>query len=241
MNQIKNFTVIFILGILISSCAKQHNLTVDLEGLNNDTILVEYAPVSEFMDIGEPFVDTIIATNGKFTYDLSVQEPVMAYIYPKAGELKLMNGATFHPLQKYMVLLIRPDDQIEAKGQLHDYCLEFTATGSDFNQAHGQVRNQYIEDASQLVEIELEIDSLRFTNGDNQQINKLIEEGNQIRNEAYATELEYIKNNLDKDLSAFYLSRQEPNTFTKYYEILDEKVKNGIFKNMLGSLQARQK
>ncbi|PKQ60726.1 hypothetical protein BZG01_20535 [Labilibaculum manganireducens] len=239
MNCIRNFTIIFILGLIISSCGQKHNLTVEIEGIENDTIFVEYAPVSKFYEMDEPLTDTIISTNDEFVFDSPSNEPILTFIFPKKGGFKRVDGSPYYPRHKYLVLLLKPDDHITVKGKLHDYYLEYKVKGSEFNQEYSQLRERYIQEMSQSAKIELQIDTLRSNNGDKELINKLFKERNEINNIANKEELKFIRNNLDKELTAYYLTRQRLDTLGKYYENLNVEVKNGIFKNMLESQYLR--
>jgi len=233
MNRIKNFTIIFVLGLFISSCGQKHNLKAEIEGLGSDTIFVRYVPVSQFYEMDEPLTDTIISFNDKFTFDSPSDEPILIFIFPKKGGFKRVDGSAYYPRHKYLVLMIKPDDQITVKGKLHDYYLEYEAKGSDFNKNYSQLRDRYIKEMSQSAMIELQIDTLNSKNGDKELINNLYKERNKINSIANTEELKFIKDNWNKELTAYYLTRQRLDTLGKYYENLDTEIKEGIFKNML--------
>lgn len=239
MNWIKKITTILILGLIIYSCDQKHNLTVEIEGIENDTILVEYLPVSKFYEIDEPFSDTIISTNDGFVFDSPSDEPILAFIFPKKGGFKRVDGSPYYPRHKYLILLLKPEDRITVKGKLHDYYLEYKAKGSEFNKEYSQLREGYIQEMSHSAKIELQIDSLMSNKGDKKLINKLFKKRTEINNVANKEELKFIRNNLDKELTAYYLTRQRLDTLGKYYDSLEVEVKNGIFKNMLESQYLR--
>ncbi len=173
MNQIKNFIVVLISGVIFTSCGQKHNLTAEIEGLENDTLFVEYAPISLLYEIDEPLTDTLISINDKFTFESPGDEPILTSIFPKKGGFKRIDGSPYYPRHKYLVLLLKPDDHITVKGKLHDYYLEYEAKGSDFNQKYSQLRNGYIEEMSQSAKIELQLDTLMSNNGDKDLINNL--------------------------------------------------------------------
>ena len=239
MNYIKKFASIFIFGLIMSSCGQQHNLSVEIEGIENDTIFMEYAPVSQFYEMDEPFTDTIISKNDKFIFDSPSDEPIFTFLFPKKGGFKRVNGSPYYPRHKYLVLLIKPNDHITVKGKLHDYYLEYEAKGSEFNKEYSQLRNGYIQEMSQSAKIELQLDSLMSNNGDKEVINNLFKERKEINSIANREELKFIKNNWDKELTAYYLTRQKLDTLGKYYENVNAEIKNGIFKNMLDSQYLR--
>lgn len=239
MNQIKNFAIFFFLGLTIISCSQKHNLTAEIEGLGNDTIFVKYGPISQFYEMDEHLTDTIISTNDEFIFDSPSNEPILTFIFPKKGGFKRVDGSPYYPRHKYLVLLIKPDDHITIKGKLHEYYLDYKANGSEFNKEYSQLREGYIQEMSQSAKIELQLDTLMSNNGDKEVINNLFKERNEINSIANREELKFIKNNWDKELTAYYLTRQRLDTLGKYYENLNADIKNGIFKNMLESQYLR--
>ena len=239
MNELKNFAIIFIIGIIASSCGQRHNLTAKIEELGNDTILVEYAPVSQFYEMNEPLTDTIISINGKFTYDSPLNEPILAFIFPKKGEFKRVNGHQYRPQHKYLVLLIKSNDRLAVNGILNKYYLDYEVKGSDFNENYSLLRKEYIKKMSLGAKIELQLDTLMANKGDQELINNLFKERRKANAVAGTKQLEYIKNNWNNELSAYYLTRQRLDTLAKYYENIDTDVRNGIFKNMLESQHLR--
>ncbi|NOU59634.1 TlpA family protein disulfide reductase [Marinifilum caeruleilacunae] len=239
MNQIKNLAIVFMIGIIASSCGQKHNLSAEIEDLGNDTIFVEYAPVSQFYEMEEPLRDTIISVNGKFIYDSPLNEPILAFIFPKKGAFTRVTGSQYRPQHKYLVLLIKPNDRLTINGRLHKFYLDYEVKGSDFNENYSRLRKGYIKEVSLGAKIELQLDTLMANKGDKEQINNLFKERRKANAIAGTKQLEYIKNNLNAELSAFYLTRQSLDTLAKYYENLDREIKNGIFKNMLESQHLR--
>ena len=240
MNQIKNFVIITVLGVFFTSCGKKHNLTAEIEGLGKDTVFVEYVPLSQFAEeIDEPLKDTIISINDKFTFDSPSNEPILTYFFPNKGGFKRVDGSKYFPRHKYLNLLIRPNSQITIKGKLHNYYLEYEAKGDEFNQENSQLRSKYIKEMSKGAKIELQLDTLISNKGDKELINSLFKQRNEINNIAKKEKLKFIKNNWDKELSAYYLTKQRLDTLGKYYENLSPDLKNGIFKSMLESQYVR--
>ncbi len=233
MKQVENFVVIVILGILITACNQKHTIEGNISGLGNDTILVEYAPVAGFYRIDEPYTDTIFASNGEFVYNIPTNEPTLLFMFPKKGEFKRKGGHFYRPMQKYMILLAKPEDRIKISGQVKEYYLEYVAVGTTFNEQYSQVRKSYIEQTSEAAKIELQIDTLNPKKENAELRNELFRKRNEVFDIAKAAQLEYIKNNWDKELSAYFLTRQRLDTLAKYYDYLDAGLKEGIFKEML--------
>jgi peroxiredoxin len=135
-----------------------------------------------------------------------------------------------------MVLVLGPGDKINIHGELKEFYLDYRAVGSEFNEQYSEIRQRYIEKTSEAVRLELEIDTLMFNNGDSELINELFQKRNEIGRIASAEHLTYIKNNWDKDLSAYFLARQPLDTLGRYYANLAPDVREGIFYNILENL-----
>jgi len=232
MKQIKNLSILILFGILIISCSQKHNLSVEIDGLGNDTIIVDFVPISQLYQMDEPFRDTIVSTNDKFIFDSPVEEPIFVIIFPKKGGFKRLNGSPYFPRHKYLTLLLKPNDIIYIKGKLHAYYLEYEAIGSEFNEEFSQLRKAYIKKTSQAAKIELKLDTLMSIKGDKEEINNLFKKRNEINGIARIEQFEYVKNNWDKELSAYYLSQQSLDTIAKYYQNLNAHVKEGIFNDV---------
>jgi thiol-disulfide isomerase/thioredoxin len=229
----EKLTYLIFTSVLIISCNQNPNIEAKIKGLGNDTILVEYVPISKFYEMDEPLLDTIISDNGNFSYDTQSNEPILLLMFPKEGEYKRLNGVLYRPMQKYIVILLKPDDKINIQGELKDLYIDYQAKGSEFNERYSQTRKKYIEKTSVSILIELKLDSLLSKNGDKALISELFKQRTEIGAAEKREQLEYIKNNLDKELSAYYLTRQPLDTLGKYFENLSSDLRDGIFRNML--------
>ena len=229
----EKLTYLISIIVLITSCYQKHNIEAKIKGLGNDTVLVEYVPISKFYEMDEPIHDTIISNNDNFSYDTPLNEPILLFMFPKKGEYKRLSGVSYRPMQKYIVTLLKPDDKLNIQGELNDLYIDYQAKGSEFNEKYSQVRKTYIEKTSAAVLIELKLDSLMSKNVDKVLINELFKKRTEIGAAEKIGQLEYIKNNWDKELSAYYLTRQPLDTLGKYFKNLSSDLKEGIFKNML--------
>ncbi len=232
MNHIKNFASIIILVLVMSSCGQKHNLTVKIEGLGNDTILIEYEPVSTLYK-GELLTDTIICVNDKFVFDLPVKEPIIAYFLPKKGGFKRLDGSTYFAVHKCIDVLLKPNDNLFIQGKMHEYYIDYEIEGSEFNEEFSKLRKEYIQQTSEAVKVELQLDTLMSNKGDKDEISRLFKKRNKINGIGTTKKLEYFKNNLDKELSAYFLAIQWIDTVAKYQTQLNVEVRNGIFKSAI--------
>jgi len=221
-------------GLTVSNM-KKHHIESNIKGLGDDTILVYYVPLSKMGEDYEPIQDTIFSKNDRFAYDTPSNEPILLYLFSKKGEFTRKSGHPYRPDEKHIVALVKPTDQLNITGELKQYYLDYQVQGSAFNEQYTQVRKNYIEATSEAVSIELKLDALMAINGDTTEINDLFQKRNAVNSAGRNAHLEYIKNNPDKDLAAYYLTRQPWEIFGKYYNELSLNVRNGIFKNALES------
>jgi thiol-disulfide isomerase/thioredoxin len=224
--------ILFILFVSISfiSCSQKNNVEVDVPEIGNDTIFVENYKLSAFGD--DPILDTIFAKNGKFSYNLKQNEPVISFMIPKKGiyNMKSYNGI-YKPEEKSITVLLKPNDKISINGNLNDSYLKYEAKGSLINEEYSLFRSKYTKFLIEKSKIESKIDSLRANNasGTNFLFKKRKEKRSQIQN----LQLAFIKSNLNKNLSAYFLVFQPLDTLGKYYDGLNKKVKEGDFKRIL--------
>ena len=230
MKYIKTFALIFFC-IYFTSCIQKNNLSAEIVGLGNDTIYIENYKISNIED--DPILDTIYSENGVFSYNLPINEPLISIISPKKSEFIRLNKTPYRPTQKSLILILKPEDNININGKLEKFNLQYKATGSAINMSYAILRDKYAQSNKAYIETELKIDTLMFNKGGREEINALFKKRNEYSNIARNIQLNYIKSNLDKNLSAFYLTRQPLDTLGKYFKKLDKSVKNGMFQNLL--------
>ncbi|WP_196890182.1 TlpA family protein disulfide reductase [Aureivirga sp. CE67] len=226
-----NYSIIVIIMFGFLSCTQKNNLELNISGIGNDTIYVENYLLSNIEE--DPILDTIYSENGKVSYDLPIKETLITVVTPKKSEYYRLDKSPFRPFEKSILLVLNPNDKISINGKLDDLQLNYEVKGSNINEMYIKNRNKYLNSLIDKSKIELEIDSLRFHNASRDRINSLSKKRNNYRAEVRSFQLDYIKNNLDEELSAYYLTRQPLDTLGKYFEYLDSSVKESAFKNLL--------
>lgn len=221
------------IGIVLCSCSSNRpHVHAEIEGLENDTIYVfSYPSIKAYYETqGDESAkrDTLVAQNGVFQYRSESKEPQLVNFLPLCGVYTKSNGSKYLAQQKAIILLLEPNKSVTLKGKMHNHYIEYIATGSEFNLEGSTLRNSYIEESSNAVALELKIDSMGRL-GPSEELNALYKERNKYNRIAYAEELEYVKNNLDKDLSAYYLTRQSPKSIMELSDKLSPEIRNGLF------------
>lgn len=112
------------------SAPKQTTITGTLTGIESDTLIVNYSPVS---DLSRRTIhrDTIAMQQGKFTYHLTNDSvPMEAWLYakPKPGEAMAL-------LRANTGVVLFPGETVEVNGAVNDFHIK----GNDFHRAYEEV------------------------------------------------------------------------------------------------------
>ncbi|QCR23396.1 TlpA disulfide reductase family protein [Pontibacter sp. SGAir0037] len=213
-----------------------HNIKANIQGLGDDEILVSYYPILTPDDnSGDSVQDTLVAKEGYFTCNIPGAAPLMVYLMPKKAIYTRRDGSPYWAREKAIIVLVKPGDKLEIEGELKELYMDYTVKGTEFNEQYTKVRKSYIEAVSEAVAVELQLDTLIANNGDKTLINELFQKRNRIKGIGGEAKLEYVKNNLNKDLAAYFLLDQSWENLGKLYPALAPDVRNGLFKTMLES------
>lgn len=130
-----NFRYLNVLAAAALLCAcqsapKQTTITGTLTGIESDTLIVNYSPVS---DLSRRTIhrDTIAMQQGKFTYHLANDSvPMEAWLYakPKSGEAMAL-------LRANTGVVLFPGETVEVNGAMNDFHIK----GNDFHRAYEEV------------------------------------------------------------------------------------------------------
>lgn len=241
MTSIRIIFLILIAIFSINSCNKNNSTIVEIEGIGNDTIIIEYMPISDMYSSIEPNIDTVYSNKGRFVIDIKSDKPLIVFAQCKKGFLYRKSGRVYSPQTKAITLFIKPNEGNVVKGKLHPYYIDYTVEGTKENEQYSSLRTKYIKEVSVSVKMELQIDSLIFENADKELINKLFKKAISIRNIRKQRGLEVVKKNPNQEISAYYLANQRFDTLGKYYKTLSEGVRNGLFKGMLDNSYLKYK
>ncbi|MFB6318256.1 TlpA family protein disulfide reductase [Saccharicrinis sp. FJH54] len=228
------FTLVLFSVFILSwhSCNEKHNVVLNISGLGDDTVFVRYVPISQYYS-SEWTIDTVYSKQNVFYFDSKITEPVLVEFSPAKGRFKLPDGSLFSVPQKEVVLLIKPNDNIKVKGNLEANYLDYEAFGSEYNEIYGQIRFNQKDTIIKLSKILQEFNFIRLDTAKKHVSDSLISEIDKMDSILEIDRLDYVKNNPDKELSAYYLVSQGYDTIEKYYPKLTPDIREGTFKNML--------
>ena len=218
------------------SQTNEYNIKAEIDGIGNDTCYLIYYPLT---NINAEQKDTIVANGNILIYKLPITGPAAVAIIPQKSFYKRISGGLYVPQTKFIELIISANDKIEIKGTLNKYYLNYVIAGTKVNETNSLIRLSYKSQSIEAVKLELQIDSLSGNENKKDQLTRLFELRNLKFNEIKNIKLQFIKQNTDNDLSAYYLKSMPLDTFAAYYPKLVSKVRDGIFSEVLKSQYIR--
>lgn len=207
------------------------NIEGDIKGIGNDTVFIWSYLIS---NPEGTIKDTIFSKDGKFTYKTFLNQAANFAIIPNKSFIERRGGSKFMPQGRFIELFLSPGQNIRIDGKLEPYYLDYLAKGSALNEEYSLRRNNFKGLEIEISKIEILRDSL-FAYQTKEEQKKLFDQRKEMQNEVATTKLNFVSNNLDKDVSAYFLSRVSLNTFAEYYPKLSEKVRSGFFKGLLNN------
>ncbi len=255
MQKIIKLVLIIFLPILVLY-GQKNNLEIEIEGVGDDTVYVEHMPISKMGGRVRPTKETLTCKDNKLLTNLEVKEPEIVFVFfKKAGFKRVSRNKDYRPLSKYLLLLLEPNKKISVKGKMYKYYVDYEVKGNNFSKNNAKLQKENIKDLVESCKVELELDTLMFDTRNLKKdmknkkaieendikIKKLFAKRREFFKQVSKRNLEYIKGNLDKDLSGYLLTRQRLDIFNEYYQKLSKAVRNGICKNMLDNTLLRYK
>ncbi len=242
----RNFSILLVSAIagamtltLVSCGGGDHTVSGRIAGLDNDTIFVEWMTLTGMVQRAELNTDTVIASSGRFVYDLDVVEPTIICIEPASLVKRNANGSKMQSLARMAMLMVKPGEKIRVKGSVEPDYLVYTAEGSAFSVENSAHRLAYRTESMKYDSVQRAINAY-YSPGSvmpaverDSLVKMLSDEGEKVFAAQNAIKGEYIEANPSSELSAYYLSRMSTDEFGKYYEHLAAETREGVFSGML--------
>lgn len=218
---------------LTSIIEKKSTITGNIEGFGNDTVFVRKVDASN-PNISQ--TDTVMAKKGGFIVSFTHSETLICMIHTTNCFVKRQNGRNYLPETKFAKVFVVPGSHLVLSGKLNDKALAYISKGDELNETYSNRRTSSLKINVELINQMLSIDSMETVGVDESTINKFGKEFNKKQVENLASEREFIKSNPTKDLSAVYITNLPLDSIPSFIEVLDVKVKNGIFSKLLKNL-----
>ncbi|MDR1372893.1 MAG: TlpA family protein disulfide reductase [Dysgonamonadaceae bacterium] len=232
----KRLILIFVVASIFASCEQKESIVFQIDGVGNDTLIVEYFELNVEK---EPVRDTLVAFNGKFFYNPEYERAGFINIFLKSYLDVEWHRSLSEALT--IMLLWKPGEKFRVDGNLKDGVFDYTVSQSDFNREASLHRLANREHIINLANAQLQWDSLMFSHTATEitdeaelEINrqKLTALRNYIQDENTASTsvyVEYVKNNPDSELSAFYVCGRLADFATEYAGYLGKSARQGLF------------
>lgn len=225
----KNYLSIAAAGLLIASACNRPApaLTGTIDGWHNDTLYAEWNEADRRR------IDTLIAVDGRFTYDVAFARPTALYLYRRdRGEM-----------QQAVYLTLFPGRPVAIRGRQTDSVLYYQAEGYVYNETESRFREASLPLLTEAGRWQLKADSLgeeiekRFENQPaDPEMDRLLQQRQEAEKQARTPfarirqqKLDYAKAHLDEDIAFAFLSIQPRDTAYHYLYRLSDKVLNGPF------------
>lgn len=226
-----------ILAILISltfwNCEKateKSTISVQIKNLKSETVKVMFASFGEKFE-GEPLVVTI--KNGRFNLDTLITQPKEVLIQPSQMFKKLSNGDLFPIASKMIRIFIYPKKNVNVKGIMHDYYVDYTADGNNLNKQYSEYRKSILKNHTLGSKLFYQIED-NYAKGSNDSIIKIIEtKEREIYKINRQAPLNYIDNNPNLKISSYLLAREQKKIIQKNYTKLSKEVQNSDYGKIL--------
>lgn len=222
--------------VLLAACqpaSKQATVTGTLTGMESDTLLATYFPVSD-LQRQQMKTDTVVLQQGHFSLALAADSvPLEVYLRTLPG-----NGNS-QAAMKHIGLVAFAGQTVKVEGSLDDY----RVTGSEFHKAYEAVKKQcapYEDQLNALAQAAMQM----------QQEGSMTEARMDSLQKLYQTAYEslteiqkgYIDQHPDEDVSVYLLSGLGSKTALEMLPKLGEKAKNGpmaaLYKAMEQAVEA---
>ena len=223
-------------GCLLAACAgtPTDEISGELTGLETDTLLVQSFP---FMGATERDVktDTVVATGGKFAFNVGDSVPKQVYIYPKPSMQPGPDGRM--PMVRTMPvrLVLVPGSPVTVKGTVDDYVLGGSPVYDDYEAANALLAD-YEAQADSIMKMCMEMqkngasrDSISIAYEPMEGIEKAMEDAR----------AGYVRQNSGKDAALLVLTEvRDPKTAHELLESLTEPVRTGALYTLYDFLKA---
>lgn len=191
-----------------------------IEGLGTRLALVSGGDYSH----SNNYIKIIMVVNNSFSFKVKLNEAGGGRLISWNMLFKRQSGKPLYMRSKLIAFDLSPNDAITIKGSLKDYSVNYSITGNEVSSESSKFRSNNLHILEKETQLELIIDSLRFSNSNDALIDSLEKEFDNTRLEYGNKRLEYVLQNPNQELSAFFLGWQQQDTLIKYFPTLGKDV-----------------
>lgn len=225
--------------VIFSACCQKHTISANFAGLDNDTVIVQTMPLNVQ---GEVVMDTIVAQNGKFTYDMTDTIDMYIYlVFPKKA-IDIMGGKR-QTLQMVPFMVVKPGEKFTVKGNMEEVgYVQYSVKEAGFNQQYADFRESYKELALKAdgLDVVLDMESQKEDGPEKDaMMQKTLDERQDYLIQVMQMRKDHIASNPSSDLAAYFTTQLSIDEVSEYYAKLTDEAKNGLFSVRLANIQSR--
>lgn len=236
--KIKNSMIVatFALAAAITavSCTQMAPNTVHgtFAGLDNDTLFVIYGDGRALHEVIE---DSVVVENGKFNFITSKRDNFIT-LRPASIFRKTSTGGKITQNANDLIFYMAEGDVIKIKAKVNQGHINYAVTGNKIAEDMITVRNATIEQIMAIDDIRFNIFEYVSTHPrwhDEREWKDMKESQNAPQQLIEDVQAEFMRNNPDADISGYYYSTAVYPDLIEGYELLSDRVKNGIFHDQI--------
>ena len=234
----KKLLPLLLLAAATASCTRRPVISGRIEGLTNDTLIVVSCKIADMPDLSDDLdsrirYDTILARQGRLTFDIPVEVPTQFIISP-AQLLETFHGRRCFTRTSDIRLFLDKGEHVVLKGRIDSSVFNCTIEGTRLNRELSRNKQQ---DLPLSVEMDRLQNSMEGKPRAEQE--RIFREFEQIAERQRLRRTEYAMANPNSPVAAYYLTYAPFDSLEHYYAKLGEKARNSIFKPLIDHQRLR--
>ena len=219
---------LILIVLIIVSCTQPNTITGYIEGLSNDTILVDVTSLDRLEDMS--IQDTIFAENGQFKYTFPDNGAYgLFFSFQQFVVRNRPSGGLYRPANSHLIVFAEQGNKIHLKGEVNPAGLSnITVSGSKLNSDFSSIQNKMFEINIDATKEEMALEqAMEDRNKEAEEIGWANRQKRlDARRELYSN---YIRTNIDNPLSTYLLCGQPLDSIN---DKIEEIARNSIFRHM---------
>ena len=228
----KKLLPLLLLAAATASCIRRPVISGRIEGLTNDTLIVVSCKIADMPDLSDDLdsrirYDTILARQGRLTFDIPVEVPTQFIISP-AQLLETFHGRRCFTRTSDIRLFLDKGEHVVLKGRIDSSVFNCTIEGTRLNRELSRNKQQDLP-------LSVEMDRLQnsMEGKPRAEHERIFREFEQIAERQRLRRTEYAMANPNSPIAAYYLTYAPFDSLEHYYAKLGEKARNSIFKPLI--------
>lgn len=230
--------LLLLLSAALTACGPRHTLTGRIEGLTNDTLIVQSCAIEDMPLLASDSdqriaYDTIIAAKGELVYDIAVERPTQFILTP----MQLMEshqGKRYSTNTSGMKCFLDKGERVVIEGRIDSTVFNCTLSGTLLNE-------DYSRHYRELLPFWVEGQRLQnaMTGKTRTEQEALYKKFLEVMERRQTCEMRYIAANPNHPLAGYCLRQASVDSVFIYYEQLGNAARNSIFRPLLEPLLAK--